>query len=180
MAEGETQIKSAKIWADSPYIIVPQELLIRILERLNIPIILRHILRGEVLVDVQNNIWEPGKPLLNEEGIKSIIAIVNNYVSQDKIATNITDEEVIRMARDVRVDIIFDLSTNYRKYDVEKSKLDSIVDLVDHTVFANLTSSRKGTFLELAKPTYKRIEEYRPEEKKGGLINIPFFGGGGK
>lgn len=157
-------------------LIIPSDVFQIILDRREIPEIISHLLKGEVY-DYKNQAWiKKGKPLMNDEGIRTIVTILSNYCTIDKIAAKLENERVAEMARSIRLDLINLLTLNYKKFGIQKGNLSLIVDLIDHTVYANLTGGREATILDFMKPVYKRVETFKPEEKKKWYSFIPFLG----
>ncbi len=78
----------------------------------------------------------------------------------------------------MRLEMVSELAVNYHRYGIERSKRSIILNMIDDTIFLNLTSSRNATFINIVKPTYTREETYKPEDaKKSAWSWIPFIGG---
>ena len=139
---------------------------------------LENILRSKYW-NREDNKWETkGEPWMNEEGIGVMLGIVATHLSKEKILTDVSKERIDMMCLEIAEDIILNLLTDWEKYDVEPSKLDIIVDIIDHYVYMNLSRSVGGRTLEYFKPTIKRVEKITPQEEKRSMFGwLPFFGG---
>lgn len=177
MPEGERP-ESGSVREDVPTAI-SSNVLTYILSRQDLPERLMHLLRGNVYDFQKKKYVKRGDPLMNEKGIRWVGTFIDQYLGVDKIVTDISEEELKRICRDVRFDVVAKFYISWEMFDVKKSDLTPIVDIIDHFVFMNLSASRNATLLEFMKPTYKRLETYRPEQKKKRLMGIfPMFGGG--
>jgi len=157
---------------------VSSDILVMMLQRFHLSQNLEHQLKGEIFNPATKEWDTKGKPLLNDEGIKWVETYLTQYISIDKIVTALTDEEVSRIARDARLNVVNKFYVCYKDFDIQKSDLSPLVDIIDHFVFSNLTSSRDATLLEFMKPTYHREETFKPIEPKhwySGIIH-PFGG----
>lgn len=156
------------------------DLWLYIMSRSQIAENLEHLLKGEIMeIDGDRKIYvQRGKSLMNDEGIRWVSTLVSQYVSIDKISTNLDIEEVKMIAAEVRLDMIQKLYTCWTNFDIQKSDLTTILDIVDHFVFLSLTASRDATLLEFIKPTYQRRETFEPQKQNKWYSFLPFFGGG--
>ena len=140
---------------------------------------LEHNLRGEIFND-KEEAWEKrGKQLLNDEGIRMLVTIISTHLSKEKILTHIPEQQVNRMCLSMRLDIVYHLAMMWRAYEVSKADFDIIVDIVDHTVYTNLSRGTEGRTLAAMVPTIRRVETIRePEEsrRKSVLGFLPFGG----
>lgn len=141
---------------------------------------LEHLLKGEIL-EIQGDqkvFVQKGKSLMNDEGVRWVTTLVAQYVSIDKISTNLDVNEVKMIASEMRLDMIQKFFMCWMDFDIKKSDLTTIIDIVDHFVFTNMTSSRDATLLEFIKPTYQRRETFEPQKQNKWYSFLPFFGGG--
>lgn len=153
------------------------DLLLFLLNRTEIANLLSHQLKGE-FYNEKNEKWEQkGMPLMNDEGIKWFCTLISSYLSVDKIATRFEEEEVKRMAMSIRLDIVNKLTLCWKGFKINMSDLDTIVDIIDHYVYASLSASRNATILNFMKPTFKRVETYGPGKQKSKWSSLIPFGG---
>lgn len=141
---------------------------------------LEHNLRGEVYNDLKETWESKGKQLLNDEGIRMMITVVSSHLSKEKILSHIEEDQVRRMCLSMRLDVVYHIAMKWKEYEISKADFDIIVDLIDHTVFTNLSRSKDGKTLTFLQPQYRRVETVKPEEKKSSNMPswIPFFSGG--
>lgn len=145
---------------------------------------LDHLLRGEfknITADEKGREmieWMPhGEPLLNNRGIRMIVTTVASHLTKEKIVTDLPKQDVIRMAKSIRLDIIYLLMQRHEDFEVKQANWDIIVDIVDHYVFSNLCRGSEGTTLNFMKPMIKRVETMKAEKEKGSMLGwLPFFG----
>ena len=169
----ERPIEREDIESEVPYQPSP-DLWKMIIERQDIGSRLRHILSGDVEV---NGKWESlGSPYANAKGIRWFMTVVSSYLSVDKLLTDLSEEEVNDMAMRIGFDVIDKIAMCWEEFDIKKSDMFTIVDIINDFVFTALSASREGTLLEAMKPTYRRLETYKPEEGKRKFSWIPFFG----
>ena len=135
---------------------------------------LTHLLRGEFR---EGDKWvRRGERLMNEEGIRMIVTIVGSHLTKDKVLTDLDEEDIKRIAKEVRDDVVDLLTLKWKEYEIDKAHLSIIVDIVDHFVYANLRRSKEGRTIDYLKPMIKRIETVKAEKEKGGFLSwIPFF-----
>jgi len=141
---------------------------------------LEHLLKGEIIeTDNENHriYAKRGKELMNEEGVRWVTTLLGQYVTIDKISTNLSEDEVKMIASEMRLDMVQKFFMCWKDFDIKKSDLTTVIDIVDHFVFTNLTSSRNATLLEFIKPTYMRKETFQPQQQKKWYSFLPFFGG---
>jgi len=139
---------------------------------------LEHLLRGEFW-NTKDNKWEPkGEQLLNEDGIRMMVTIVASHLSKEKILTDVPQDQVYRMCRDMRLALIYHLTMKWDEYKIKKSCLDVIVEIIDHHIYTNLSRGVEGKTMDYFKPTIKRVEKITPSEEKRSMFGwVPFFGG---
>lgn len=125
------------------------------------------------------NVWETkGEPMMNEDGIAQMLTIVASHLSKEKILTDVSKDHIHRMCRDIRLALVNNLTMKWKDYNIKKSDLDILLEIIDHYVFMNISRSSEGRTLEYFKPTIKRIEKVTPSEEKRSMFGwVPFFGG---
>ena len=169
-------LNAEEIYEEVPAYMQNPDLWIYQLETKTIIDELIHLLRGEFWNSKANK-WEvKGQQLLNEEGVRMLTTIVASHLSKEKILTDIPEEHVMRISKNIRMGLINHLTMECSNYSIKKSNLTIIVDIIDHYVFCNLSRGLAGRTLEYMKPTIKRVETVKPEKEPKGSW-IPFFGG---
>lgn len=163
------------------------EVLKIIIDRSLIPETLIHTLKGEfwVVRDTPSGKagkWEArGKCLMNEAGILFFSSFIYSAMTPDKITTNITEQEVRALCREMGLTVVRILQEKYLEFNIDVSDLTMIVTLFDHYYFMNLTASRNGTLLKSLLRQYERREVYTPQKENKGGFKFPglnLFGGG--
>lgn len=141
---------------------------------------LKHDLKREEY-DYEKEIWyQPYgiKPYLNEEGISKVMAIARRYVNDNTIYSNLTIEEIRLLILQACYEMTLLLVLNYKKFEVDKSDLTSIKNLVIVTAFNSLKRAIGGTERKLlAKSINEQIISQQrvgtQEEKKSIFGGIP-------
>lgn len=147
-----------------------------ILKRAEIVEDLGHLLKGEV--KTSSGAWvQKGLRLLNDEGIKVILTTVQSFTGIDKLVTDIAEDDIRMRCKQLRHAVSDLIRINWRTWEMDKDKAELILEIVDNHIFANFTASAEGTMLNFMKPTLRRIETFKPEEKgRGWKSYLPFFG----
>lgn len=175
MNEPSESVVNEEIFEEVPTYLQSPDFFIYQLDNEEIIKRLAHRLRGEIW-DTELNKWvEKGQRLMNDDGIRMLVTIVDSHLSKEKILTDITQEQVDRIASAMRFCLIHHLRMRWKSYNIDKSNLSIILNIVDHHIFCNISRSIGGRTLEYFKPTIKRVETIKPE-KEGRGFNIPFFG----
>ena len=105
--------------------------------------VLEHNLKREYF-DKNNGFWKtrPGeRPMMNDMGVYDILSVLQPRLHKVVSLTNLTENDVKRMALDIRRDVITKLYLNYDLYEVQKSDMTTIVQMVDQLAYAVLRKS---------------------------------------
>jgi len=156
---------------------LPADVYLQVLNREKLPFILSHLLKGEAY-DPEKDKWiQTGKPLANNEGVRTVITIVNSYVGVDKIATNLSEEKINEICYNLRLDITEKFFQCWKDFAISKSDLSLILDIVMDFIECNLRGSLNATILKLLQQTAIRKEIIAPERKRHWWESIPLMGG---
>jgi len=140
---------------------------------------LRHRLAGEVYDDIKEE-WVPaGKKLMNEDGIRSIISIVEFHVNKSMILSNFEKKEIARMMERIHQAIASLFAYKWKEFEMEKEYLDIIIECVTNFIWGGLKRAELGAekkFLSQTQRITERIVQ-RQEEKKGGFLASLGLGG---
>ena len=98
---------------------------------------IENFLRGR-LKDQDDNWQQVYKPLASEEGINLLMGDIRFRVHKGIFLSNLSKEDVKRIARETTRMIIKWLYLGWKKYDIEESNFDRILYDLDHTVFCAL------------------------------------------
>jgi len=150
--------------------------------------LLEHNLNREIIDHTSDTIkWikrEGEKPMLNKAGVYDILSVLQPRLHKVVSLTNLTEDDVKRMAFEIRRDVIDKLYLNYSRYDVQKSDLTTIVYLVDQLAYSVLRKSyNDGQRRHLSETTnFSRNETtVRHDENRGSPSFASkmsrFFGG---
>ena len=119
-----------------------------------------------------------GKPLMNDEGLRMIVGFVADFLSKDKILTDLDSDQINLMIKTSLTALVYHIRMNYRRYAIDKTNADIIVRRIEAFMVANLNRSIGGRTLDHQKPMIKRVESITPERQKDGFLSwVPGFGG---
>lgn len=109
--------------------------------------------------------WEQDESVrpLKKEAINIIIRILRSQLPRTQILANLEYNDVIRMARSLRLNIIDAIYENWELFTYEDEDItdpnlslcDEIVNLIDHNCFSNLTRAKNGTENRLLRTIYR-------------------------
>lgn len=91
-----------------------------------------------------NNNWEEVEgvnPTMNEIGIFDMITILKSTIHKNFALTNLTKDDIFRICKSIRAEVVEKLYLNHRKYKINRSDLSSVVNLIDRNVYSLLTKS---------------------------------------
>ena len=129
--------------------------------------------------DSKGNIRKVGEPLMNEEGINSIVGTIQQLVSRDTVMSNFDKREVESLMVFLADTLCKDLMSNRLKYGITNiSARDKIMFTASSTVFVTLKRAFeqgekifwKGSLQEIS----TRVEGQQP--KKGLLASVMGWG----
>ena len=154
----------------------------QILDRRQIPESFIHTLKGErgTFTEKDGYIypsWESdGMPVMNDIGINVFKPFIYSVVTVDKLITRITEEEVNRLMRDMMKAIVKIIAERGDEFNIPPSGRNLVVQMFEQYCFMNLTASRRGTLIDVLKPTFERKEVYTPQQRP--RFKFPSFLGG--
>lgn len=117
-----------------------------------------------------------GEPLMNEDGVRAILSLVKFYTSKLFKLGWLKEEDVRRMARDIRKRVNILLAFNYKKYGIQKNRIPLISSLIDHSVYITLRSSIDGQASKALHSSFN-LNEMRQvvEQQKQRKFNLDFL-----
>ena len=135
---------------------------------------IENFLRGRVK-DQDDNWQQVYKPLASEEGINLLMGDIRFRVHKGIFLSNLSKEDVKRIARETTRMIIKWLYLGWKKYDIEESNFDRILYDLDHTVFCALMKPLDDRERKHLSQTTSRNEQILvtsqdPNRKKFGLF----------
>ena len=115
------------------------------------------------------------KPVMNETGIFDIITILKSTIHKNFALTNFTKDDIYRICKQIRNEVIINLYLNWKKYDLNKSNMGHIVNLIDRNVFSLLTKSlNDGERKHISGMTHITKTENNAQEKTRNPISALF------
>ena len=105
---------------------------------------IEHNLKGEVF-NPATNAWEQrGLRLMNDNGIRAVITHLIAGNSKIIYMSNLSEEEVNKMAYGVMSNLGTILGINLRQFEIDQSNFFTVLTLVGNTVFAGLKRAMNG------------------------------------
>lgn|SRR3990167_2273627 len=113
-------------------------------------------------------------PLLNEEGLRDLIAIVESYLNKNTYLSELNEFEIAELVRETMISIIGILYSKHREYDLEEKNLDIVINIMFNYIYSAAKRAEKGGERKFITNTTKTIEhkmtkvdEAQQEKKKG-------------
>lgn len=128
------------------------------LEVIDILADLEHDLKGEVWDSDTSKYKQVGEPRVNEIGLRDLMSFVRTHVNKVSFLTNLNEDDVNQICQEARVDLAELLLFNWQEYKIEKTNLNTLVEMIDHFIFLALMRSKdEGERIFLGK-TYSRAD----------------------
>lgn len=127
----------------------------------------------EIEMKLRGRLWSPskerwvskGQPILNEHGVNTIIWVVSTFLHRGIALSNYSDEDIKRICKGVRIQLIKTLMLEFYNFGVKRSNLSLVVRMVDVTIYSMMRRGYKaGERSELGQ-RYKHIEAPFPQQK---------------
>ena len=115
------------------------------------------------------------KPRANEEGISSVMTEVRSRLNKNFILTNLEDSDIKRIMIEINTAIINKIILCRKEMGIDKTDIESIVDMIDHAVFATLKRAEKGHTLHAISTITRRYEQVSTQQRDQNQDN-----GGGR
>jgi hypothetical protein len=131
-----------------------------------------HGLRGEIKEeDEEGKIkWTKlGVPLMNEEGIRSLISDLNPVLSQNTTLSNLQEDEVATHTIEIGKIVVLKIADQYKNWGVDKSNLSTAVMNVTEPINMALKRGMKEGERKFLKTTIRSTEQIgiRPVREEG-------------
>lgn len=134
----------------------------------------KHDLKGEIYDEKAGDWVKPAgnKPLMNDKGINELIAVLRKRVSKNTILSNLKEDDIIMMVRNVDMNLTQIIFNNWEAFAINKEDLSMISDICDsitETIYcAYMRASQEGErkFLGKSQRTFERVIQ-APQEKRG-------------
>lgn len=135
---------------------------------------IEHFLRGEKY-NTDNDKWEKKrKAYMTEEGIQSVIMMLDMNVNRNTFLTNYSIEDVRIRCQYITYNVIQFIAENYDRYKIEFQDFDDILNIVNstdnafHRAIGGLEREQRLT----SKKTVETIGNMRPGESKKSWISF--------
>lgn len=171
-----------------------EQMTLSLMQRLDKDLIQEMLKPADVLEEIEhkfrNEKWvitEGGKgkwhrdpnsnPLMNEEGINTILGWINPLTSRAVILSYFDDKDIRTIVTDLDFDVIDQLETNCYKWEIDESNLSFVNKLVLILMWASLNRALEGGERVFLGKTIERKELIGNKEKEKGWIGKILQGG---
>ena len=182
MADGD-QVPDVEVHEERPMPAISDELWNMILDRSTMAANIINLLKGYVhsyeYKDGEVTVgWvKSGERLMNDHGIRLFSTIIHAAITPDKLITHITEDEARERSREMDMEIILIIAKRGKEFFIKRDNWGVIRKIMDDYYFFAMTGSRRGTLIELIKPTYERKETITPRRDKPGMFGFLRRGG---
>ena len=138
----------------------------------------RRNLKGEVQ-DPDSKEWKQwGQPMMNENGIKEIVSLLDSYVNRNTLLSNLEDKEIYSMMKNLEKKLNAWFKVNYQGFDLDLKNINIIKTRIVDMIFLALKQAQDRELLKALTQSYSVQEQRHQGEKKAGLgMRILGFGG---
>jgi len=172
MSEMVPNISAPAIYAAAPQIIEAILDPAFVIERV------RRNLKGQTQ-DPDTKKWVAyGKPVMNDDGIKEIVSLLDSYINRNTLLSNLEEKEIYTIMKNFDKRLGAWLLTNMKSFDIKQKNLNIIKTRIVDMVFFALKQAQNKELLKALTQTYNVQENRTPDEKKAG-IGMKILGLGG-
>ena len=143
---------------------------------------MEHRLRGEEFV--LNKGWiKKYNNWCNEDGINVMVSIISNYTNKNTYLGCLRKEQIDKKCEMMKIKVAKLLFSNYKTYEIDKSKREVIITIIVNAIHSALTRSEDGKEGEQLSTATQRIENInnpQQQENVSMLRRIPFVGKWGR
>ena len=129
-------------------------------------------MKGEIY-DRRTHTWvQKRKPLMNEDGINSILLLVSPYASKVFSMSHFSDARIKKMSYEFGCDLIILIGTDLENdFDFDEKQMSVVVRLITNIVYSTLRKAIEGLSLGILRDTTQSREVYG-KESGGGIMSI--------
>ena len=133
-------------------------------------------LRGERVV-IENNAVvkrKMGEALANDNGVQTILQILNMIVNKDMVQGNLTEDEINQIVSDVKLDLAWLLMTNVEEYGIKRTNRKYIVRNIERSVKIYLSRTKDNKERE---SFGMRVQHQSTQTSQKRGFSLPFSNG---
>ena len=134
---------------------------------------LEHSLRGEIWNEREQRYESKGQKLMNDEGIRSVLSIVESVVNKIAFLSNLEQDMIFMITRELGIDLIQLIHMKHNEYNIKAEHASLIVDKVTFLIYLGLQRAfmeGERKFLRTTEQRKYLIQENPKKEKKGFWI----------
>lgn len=139
---------------------------------------IKNRLRGFTKDEEKNEWIKECEPLLNDQGISNIIAILNSYgINKNTILSTLEESMVYKMMKDLDKDIAVVFVIKHDDFAIPMENMTVVKNACCHQVYFAMTRAINGAEKKFLTSTERRTYNYNPQQesqqqKKGGFFGF--------
>lgn len=143
------------------------------LESGDVLITTENILRGNVLVGGE---WvQRGKPLMNDEGIRTFVGtVLGSRFHKGIILSNFKEEDIRRIMYDTETEVINLIAQKHSEFEIDYPYFDTIKNIMTQNIYAAFLRALEGATARVVGKQHQHIEQVIQStagtQKRGGLL----------
>jgi len=108
-------------------------------------------------------------PLLNDQGVSTILMILSGYIHRHMALSNLSDEDIRRLCKRIREDLIILLRLRWQEFHAEKAYLSTIIGMCDASIYTMMRRAYKGGERDSMTPRHRIVESVQQVPQKSGF-----------
>lgn len=105
------------------------------------------------------------KPIVNQQGINSLMADAKSVINQNTILSNYDDEQISKLIVRLGKSVNRKIKMNWKDFGIDKSNLDTAVFAVTDPAYAALHRAKKEGEKKFLKTSVRAVESYVTNQK---------------
>lgn len=98
--------------------------------------------------DLKEKDWVKGKePLMNEEGVDCIMALLESMLDKNLFLTELKDSHINRIMIDILDDLTDIIMIKYKEFDIDPAHRSTVINMIEHPLYFALCRAGKGLTL---------------------------------
>lgn len=116
----------------------------------------------------------PGvQPLMNEEGITRMMAVVRTYITRIGTQSFLEKEQISNIMIEINEELLLMMAAHYDDFEIDDNYIPYIISLIENPIFLTLQRALQGGDRNLLRNTTTHIQKYSESmpNKGGGIFN---------
>ncbi|MFP4019280.1 MAG: hypothetical protein ACOC44_18435 [Promethearchaeia archaeon] len=132
---------------------------------------LKQRLKGKMWDEREGKYKKVGKELVNDEGVGSILSIVNFYINKNTQLSYFIPKEISMIMENFRKDLTDLFKLRHSDFDLDKEDMSLVHGCVSNFVWAALNRARYGGEKEFLQNSEQRVIRHSGQEEKQGFLS---------